>query len=270
MKSVAAYLFGFDGTNWIPANISANAFTTATVAFDMANPTAIKVLGFNMLYDIGSNDWDPAVGQPNNADGEAVLTEGCTAATSAYLKAFDGTTYARLRTGGTDADAIAGAAATTSGALRVLPFNYFYNQSQASWYRSSGANNNSDGIGVTPAQYGISFPTGYVESSSAHNMMRANSGSQGNAWSGATGAGGTSTAIDTKNCAQVAVFGNLSGATTITIQYSQDNSNFYDSASTIVTAGASDIGQTFAIGARYVRLKSSNNVNAVICVAGKQ
>jgi hypothetical protein len=93
-------------------------------------------------------------------------------------------------------------------------------------------------------------------------------GTQANAWSAAsTGAGGTSTAVDCQYAAHVTVFGNTSGASTITIQFSQDNTNFYDSETTIAANG--NFGKSVTAGARYVRLKSSADVTATATIAAK-
>lgn len=95
-------------------------------------------------------------------------------------------------------------------------------------------------------------------------------GVQANAWNNAaSGAGGTSNSIDVQFCDQVSIFGHVSGATTLTVQLSQDNSNFYDSGFTNAPAGAADFGFTIQSGARYARLKSSNNVTITATITGK-
>lgn len=83
-------------------------------------------------------------------------------------------------------------------------------------------------------------------------------GSHGNAWSAATvGVAGTSTALDTNRCQSgySSAFGNTSTSSTLTVQYSQDNTNFYSSASTVAANG--NFALAFTHGARYVRLLSS-------------
>lgn len=94
-------------------------------------------------------------------------------------------------------------------------------------------------------------------------------GTQANAWNAAAvGAGGTSTAVDLQYLQNVAVFGNTSGASTLTLQVSQDNSNFYDTGYTIAANG--NFGQFFpGAGARYFRLKSSAAVTITATIAGK-
>ena len=93
-------------------------------------------------------------------------------------------------------------------------------------------------------------------------------GTQANAWSAASvSANGTSTAIDMGQAAVISAFGNTSATTTITVQFSQDNTNFYDSATTVVANG--NFGITFNHGARYVRLKSSAAATITATLAGK-
>lgn len=82
-------------------------------------------------------------------------------------------------------------------------------------------------------------------------------GSQANAWSAsAVGINGKSTAIDTQWSQICTAFGNTSGAATLTVEYSADNTNWYSSA---INTGAvtGNFGVTFTTGARYVRLSSS-------------
>lgn len=94
-------------------------------------------------------------------------------------------------------------------------------------------------------------------------------GTHANAWSAAAvGAGGTSASIDTQFTPNISVFGNTDGATTITVQLSQDDANFYDATSTLVT-GAGDFALSATLGARYVRLKSSQARTITATIAGK-
>jgi uncharacterized protein YaiE (UPF0345 family) len=94
-------------------------------------------------------------------------------------------------------------------------------------------------------------------------------GVQANAWSNATtGAGATSGALDTFNCPFVSAFGAVDGATTITLQYSQDGTHYYDGPSQTLT-GAGDFRIDVLCAARYVRLKSSANVTATATLAAK-
>lgn len=95
-------------------------------------------------------------------------------------------------------------------------------------------------------------------------------GAQGNAWlAAATGAGGFSAALDTLDASIVSAFGNVNGATTLTVQVSEDNATYYDTATTVVLGGAGDFHTSFTTAAKYVRLKSSNNVNATATLAAK-
>jgi hypothetical protein len=84
-------------------------------------------------------------------------------------------------------------------------------------------------------------------------------GSHANAWNAAVvGVSGTSAAIDIQRASigTCSAFGNTSAAATLTVQQSQNNTNFY---STAVNTGAvtGDFGISFSPGGRYVRLISN-------------
>ena len=93
-------------------------------------------------------------------------------------------------------------------------------------------------------------------------------GTQGNAWNAAAVlAGGVSASIDCQYTPFISVFGNVTGgATTLTVQFSQDNVNFYDAESTVAN-GDFSVSNTYA--ARYIRLKSSNARTITATIAGK-
>lgn len=94
-------------------------------------------------------------------------------------------------------------------------------------------------------------------------------GTHANAWSAiAVAANGVSASLDTNYCQLISVFGNSSVATTLTIQYSQDNVNFYDSTQTI-SAPIGNFGVTFDTAARYIRLKSSAASTITATIAAK-
>lgn len=94
-------------------------------------------------------------------------------------------------------------------------------------------------------------------------------GTHANAWdAAATGAGGVSAALDTWSCPFVSAFGNASGASTITVQYSQDGSNYYDGPAQVLS-GAGNFRIDATCGARYVRLKSSANVTVTATLSAK-
>ena len=96
----------------------------------------------------------------------------------------------------------------------------------------------------------------------------ATEGVQGNAWNAAaTGAAGLSAPVHIGPYKNISVFGNTSGASTITVQLSQDGSTFYDSGSTISANG--NFGANYTVGAQHVRLKSSADVTATATIAGK-
>lgn len=99
-----------------------------------------------------------------------------------------------------------------------------------------------------------------------------NAGAHGNGWNNAaTGAGGTSGILDARDCRTVQVFGNVSAGTTLTIQLSQDGTNFYDATvpAPQVLGGAGNFAFTFDNAATFVRLKSSAGVTATITLAGR-
>lgn len=95
-------------------------------------------------------------------------------------------------------------------------------------------------------------------------------GFQGNLWAAAaaTGAGGLSAAVQLNNCRLATIFGHVSGATTLTVEFSIDGVNYYDSGITNAPAGNNDVGFSFDCAAPYVRVKSTNNVNATLNLAG--
>ena len=95
-------------------------------------------------------------------------------------------------------------------------------------------------------------------------------GSQGNAWNGvATGTNTNSTAIYVGSCAWVSAFGHVSGAATITVYYSFDNTNWYASTNKVTTAGAADFALDFTTAAPYIALQSSAGVTATATICGK-
>lgn len=103
------------------------------------------------------------------------------------------------------------------------------------------------------------------------NIATLTYGTEANAWSAAAvGAGGTSTAIDTRYAGVVTCFGNSNAATTITVQVSQDNVAFYDSQVTQVLGGAGNFCVNAPIGARYIRLKSSGAATITATIAAKE
>jgi hypothetical protein len=93
-------------------------------------------------------------------------------------------------------------------------------------------------------------------------------GVQGNAWNAAAVlAAGVSASIDCQYTPNISVFGNVAaGATTLTVQFSQDNVNFYDATNTVANG---DFSLSGVFGARYLRLKSSNARTITATIAGK-
>ena len=94
-------------------------------------------------------------------------------------------------------------------------------------------------------------------------------GTHANAWSAAAvGAGGTSASLDTQSMGVVSAFGNASAATTITVQVSQNNTNWYDTPHTQALAASGDFAISATLGARYIRLKSSAAATITATIAG--
>ena len=94
-------------------------------------------------------------------------------------------------------------------------------------------------------------------------------GVQGNAWNAAAvAANGVSASIDCQYTPNISVFGNASGTTKITVQFSQDDANFYDATEQNIPSGG-DFSISGAWGARYIRLKSSQARTITATVAGK-
>lgn len=94
-------------------------------------------------------------------------------------------------------------------------------------------------------------------------------GTHANAWNAAAVlAAGTSTSVDCQYASSISIFGNASAATTITVQYSQDNTNFYDDTIDTISANG-NFAFNLTAGARYVRLKSSAAATITATIAGK-
>lgn len=82
-----------------------------------------------------------------------------------------------------------------------------------------------------------------------------------------TGVEGVSSSIlINKNAAILSIFGNLSDTTILTLQFSNDNVNFYDSQYSLTSSGG-DFG--FSVPGSslfYCRLKSSNDINILAII----
>jgi hypothetical protein len=93
-------------------------------------------------------------------------------------------------------------------------------------------------------------------------------GAHANAWNNVvTGVGGNSTSIDCQYTPHITVFGTTNNSTTISFQASQDNTNFYTFGT--LSASAGDFGSSFTLGARYLRLQSSNSRTITATISGK-
>ena len=95
-------------------------------------------------------------------------------------------------------------------------------------------------------------------------------GSHGNAWNAvATGVNGVSTALESVGRPHKSAFGNVSAATTVTLQFSMNGTNFYDGPQ-VTTVDAADFVFNVTSGAAYIRLKSSANVTATATLSATQ
>ena len=93
-------------------------------------------------------------------------------------------------------------------------------------------------------------------------------GTHANAWDAATVAiNGTSAAIDLIDARTVTAFGNTSGATTLTLQVSQDRVNWYNHPTTVAANG--NFAQTWDVASRYCRLHSSAAATITATVSAK-
>lgn len=92
-------------------------------------------------------------------------------------------------------------------------------------------------------------------------------------WSAAaTGTNGTS-ATHTVQGPHVSIFGNVSSgsSSTLTVQFSNDNSTFYDSGNTITISSTGDFEGSFGdISSKYIRVKSSANITLTLIIASRQ
>lgn len=84
----------------------------------------------------------------------------------------------------------------------------------------------------------------------------------------AVGAGVASNAVDTVNHPFVSAFGNASGATTMSLQYSADGITWFTRQSVTLT-GAGDFSIDCLCGARFLRLSTSGAVNLVAVISAK-
>lgn len=91
-----------------------------------------------------------------------------------------------------------------------------------------------------------------------------------NVWNAvAAGAGDASTNhVNLQHYQLLSAFGNANAATTISLQYSQDGTNWY-TAATVVLAGAGDFCFDVNCCAKYARLKTSGAATITATMAAK-
>ncbi len=75
-----------------------------------------------------------------------------------------------------------------------------------------------------------------------------------------SGENGESSVFDSKNYANLTIIGEASEATSIEVMASLDNENYYVADRFIIQEGGSDFHAWYSWGARYVKLKSSEDV----------
>lgn len=103
------------------------------------------------------------------------------------------------------------------------------------------------------------------------NKVEWTGGAQANAWNAvAVAAGGASAVLDTWHLPFVTAFGNASAATTITLQVSQDNVNWYNSQVAQTLSAAGNFCLITEMGARYVRLTSSAAATITATITAKR
>jgi hypothetical protein len=95
-------------------------------------------------------------------------------------------------------------------------------------------------------------------------------GTHGNLWNNETPiAGSNSNSVDTQYTTAVDFFGFVSGACTLTVRLSQNDSDWYDSIYSYVAEGSTEFHIATVIGARYVRLFTDESVTITATAAAK-
>ena len=95
-------------------------------------------------------------------------------------------------------------------------------------------------------------------------------GSHGNAWNAASPlANGTSTSIDCEKQNNITIFGDVSASCQLKAQFSQNDSDWYDSSQSVWPSGAEDFEFSFTCAARYIRLHTDSAITITATIAGK-
>lgn len=103
--------------------------------------------------------------------------------------------------------------------------------------------------------------------SNSNTLLTRTAKGNGTLWNAvSTGVNGVSTSLNLSNSAQqnITFFGNVSSATTLTVQFSLNGTNWYSSQYSYTTSTGGDIGFNVQCSVYYVRLLSTNDVNATI------
>lgn len=100
-------------------------------------------------------------------------------------------------------------------------------------------------------------------------------GDKGNCWNNeSTGANGWSKIVDVGHCPHISILGKLSGESTIEFHVSADGVEFNKCNQITGELPGAQVGVTefhvfHTVGARFMKLKSSNNVTATISIVAK-
>jgi len=134
---------------------------------------------------------------------------------------------------------------------------------------SVGVNNfpSTQDVNITNASVNVSDSTTQSKLDSIQTQLQKSNKNSTILWlSSVTGVGGVSlnANLSSVNQTNLSFYGNVSATTVLTVQFSQDGTTFYDTQYSYSQTGAGDIGFNIQSSPLYVRLKSSNSVNATI------
>lgn len=168
-----------------------------------------------------------------------------------------------------------GDAATGEGSATIPPTNVgldnnskVYGFGATDWERI-----NSTGNSLHVVQQGA-LPAGTNTIGNVGMTSVPTIGTHGNAWNAAVVlANGESASVDIQYVYDILIFGNAGAATEIDFLFSQDNTNFYSNDSgnmnSITLSAAGDFAFYVPIGARYMKLRSTQPTTITATIAGK-
>lgn len=265
-----------------PVQITGPNGAAATTAYAAILNTLVGLITNSRL--MGANGTNSIPVDASNLEVDNVDAAVIGLFTNARMMAFDGTTFDRLLSDANKHLLIAMTSALPAGANLIGMVNV---STAAKGATSAGsvtsqpidANRqgldvllNTDGKGTTPAGHPTSVQVD--ANTQASHVVAPTVGAHANAWNAATvAANGTSSSVDCQYSSQISAFGHASAATTIGLQFSQDNTNWYDAdagniqAATLAAAGFFAISNS--VGARYVRLVSTGAATITATIAAK-